>query len=37
VWRHASTGNNAVWFLNGLAAPSGQLLVPVPDPGWTLK
>ena len=35
VWRKPATGENAVWFMSGLAA-NGQYIAPVADAGWTM-
>lgn len=36
LWRHAGTGQNAVWFMNGSAVIGGGLLATVTDPEWDI-
>ena len=35
LWRSQGSGQNAIWFMNGVAA-SGQFITPVADPGWRI-
>jgi uncharacterized protein YcsI (UPF0317 family) len=37
LWRHAVTGQNVVWFMNGKTLLSGSGPIPAPgDPNWQL-
>jgi hypothetical protein len=35
-WRQQSTGENALWLMNGAAVQSNPLITPVPDPNWQI-
>ena len=36
LWRNKSTGDNAIWFLNGTAVLATALIQEVPDLGWKI-
>ena len=42
IWRHAASGHNAIWLMNGPAATAGMFLQPsfasqVPDLNWEIR
>jgi len=36
VWRHTTTGANAVWYMNGVSYVSYGALPPVTDTKWII-
>jgi FG-GAP-like repeat len=36
LWRHAATGQNAVWCMDGVTLTSAALFTPLGDPNWTI-
>jgi len=34
LWRHATTGQNAIWLMNGTTVTAGALISPVTDLNW---
>jgi plastocyanin len=36
VWRHATAGQNVIWFMDGTTLVSGDLINTLPDTGWQM-
>ncbi len=36
LWRHAATGQNVAWFMNGVTIASTSSLAAAPDPNWEM-
>jgi 6-phosphogluconolactonase len=36
VWRHGTSGQNAMWFMNGVVLRDGTMITTMPDTGWTI-
>jgi hypothetical protein len=36
IWRHSSTGQNAVWYMNGITQTGYDYLPPVTDSQWSI-
>jgi hypothetical protein len=34
LWRHASTGDNAIWLMDGATVTASPIITPVSDSGW---
>jgi hypothetical protein len=37
LWRHAVTGDNAIWLMDWTDVKTGSFITPVPDTGWEVR